>query len=69
MLLLLIFYVLFLLGLAGFAGSALYHAYRFGYVGDRTRFAAGVYLAFIIGILTGSFVMIAMTDWSGGLFT
>lgn len=66
MIVLLILYVFFLLGMIAFGGSALYHAYRFGYVGDKTRLAAAIYIGTVLVLVSCSVALVAMTDWSGG---
>lgn len=61
---LLIFYGIFLLVLAAVAIAAVYHALKFGFPGDKTRLAAGVYLMSVFAILIISFVLILSADFS-----
>lgn len=65
--LLLIAYIVFLFGYATVAASALYHAYKFGYPGDKTRLAASIYISVITLTLIGSFILIGTTDWGAQL--
>lgn len=60
----LIGYGLFLLVLAGVAVAAVYHALNFGFPGDRTRLAAGIYVITCFAILIVSLVLIVGADFS-----
>lgn len=64
MIILLIAYGVFLLGLAAFGGSAVYHALRFGFPGDRTRPVVFVYLATVAILVIGSFIVIGTVDFT-----
>lgn len=66
MIILLIAYGLFLLGLAAFGGSAVYHALRFGFPGDKTRPAVFIYLAVMAVLIVASFVVIGTANFSQG---
>ena len=64
MIILLIVYGVFLLGLATFGGSAVYHALRFGFPGDKTKPAVFIYLALVMIIVVASFVLIGTADFA-----
>ncbi len=66
MIVLLIAYGIFLLGLIAFGGSAVYHALQFGLPGDSTRAAAFVYIAAVAIVVVISFVVIGTVDFSEG---
>lgn len=62
--LLLIIYGVFLLILAGVGIAAIFHAVKFGFPGDRTRLATGLYVVTVIAILITSLVLIVGADFS-----
>lgn len=64
MIILLIAYGLFLLGLIAFGGSAVYHALQFGLPGDSTRAAAFVYIATVLIVVVVSFIVIGTVDYT-----
>lgn len=65
MIILLIAYVVFLLALSVFAGSAVYHALRFGFLGDHTRPAVFVYLTVMVLLIVVSFVFLGTANFTG----
>ncbi len=66
MTILIIAYAVFLLCLAVFGASAVYHAVRFGFPGDRTRLGVGLYLLLSVVILVASLIILGGADFSGG---
>ena len=62
---LLIGYFVYLLVVAAFAIAALYHCFKYSNEGDKTQFAAGLYLLVMLVILIGGFVFIGSADFSG----
>lgn len=64
MIILLIAYVVFLLMLSVFAGSAVYHALRFGFPGDRTRPAVFVYLTVMVLLIVVSFAVLGTANFT-----
>lgn len=64
MTILLIAYGIFLLGLAAFGGSALYHAFSFGIPGDKSRYGAALYIIIVASILVLSFIFIGGTSFT-----
>ena len=64
---LLIGYFAYLLVVAGFGVAALYHCFKYSNHGDKTQFAAGLYLVVMGVILVGGFIFIGSTDFSGDL--
>ena len=66
MIILLIAYGVFLLGLAAFGGSAVYHALRFGFPGDRSKPAVVVYLVTVAIVVVTSFIIIGTANFTGG---
>jgi uncharacterized membrane protein YidH (DUF202 family) len=64
MIILLIVYGVFLLGLAIFGSSAVYHALRFGFPGDNTKPAVFIYLALVTIIVVASFILIGTVDFA-----
>ncbi len=51
-------YLAYVLILAGFAIAAIYHARRFGFPGDRTALATGVYLVATVAIIVTTVIAI-----------
>lgn len=62
---LIVAYLVFLLAIAVFGAAALYHAYKFGFPGDKSRLGAFVYIVVMVALLIASFVLIGSTDFSG----
>ena len=60
---LLILYILFLLGYIIYSVIAIYHLWRFGYVGDLTKPAIVFYIAISLVIIALSFILIATRQW------
>ncbi|OQA04596.1 MAG: hypothetical protein BWY68_00209 [bacterium ADurb.Bin400] len=56
----LIFYLIFLLGFLIYSIAAIYHLWRFGYVGDLTKPAIAVYTALSILIVASTLLYIAI---------
>jgi hypothetical protein len=65
MIILLIAYGVFLLGLAGFGGLALFHAFAYGIPGDKTKIGAFLYIVVVAAIVIASLIFIGSTDFSG----
>ncbi len=58
MIYLVLVYLLFLVAFGVFSYFAIYHLWRFGFVGDATRTMIVVYLVAVGGIVITSFVLI-----------
>ncbi|HEY8108788.1 MAG TPA: hypothetical protein VIF43_02155 [Patescibacteria group bacterium] len=60
-------YLVYLLAIAGFAVAGIYHARKFGFPGDKTTLASGIYLFALIVIIIGTFVTLGGVQVSGGV--
>ncbi|MSU75970.1 hypothetical protein EXS54_00620 [Patescibacteria group bacterium] len=61
---LLIIYGIFLVFLAAVGIAAIGHAVKFGFPGDKTRAAMGLYVVIVFAILIVSLVLILGADFS-----
>ncbi|MEX2043452.1 MAG: hypothetical protein WD926_01000 [Patescibacteria group bacterium] len=59
-------YLAYLVIVAGFAIAGIYHTRQFGFPGDKTRIAAGLYLFTVIVIVIGTFVTLGGIEVTGG---
>ncbi len=67
MIIFLALYLIFLIIFVILSYFAIYHARRFGFVGDATKVAVDIYLIVSAIIIISSFVLILGCDWSGSL--
>jgi hypothetical protein len=59
-------YLAYLVIIAGFALAGVYHARKFGFPGDKTMIATGVYLFAVLVIVIGTFVTLGGIEVAGG---
>lgn len=59
-------YLLYLLVIAGLAVAGIYHARKFGFPGDKTTLATGIYLFAVLVIVIGTFVTLGGIQVAGG---
>ncbi|MDP3999949.1 MAG: hypothetical protein Q8Q11_00740 [bacterium] len=59
-------YLVYLVIIGGFAVAGVYHTRRFGFPGDKTQVAAGLYLFTVVAIVIATFVTIGGIEVTGG---
>ena len=59
-------YLVYLVIIGGFAVAVVYHSRQFGFPGDKTPVAAGLYLFTLIAIVIGTFVTLGGIEVAGG---
>lgn len=59
-------YLICLLLIGAFGIAGIYHARRFGFAGDKTTVAAGMYIVAFLAIVVLTFLTLGQVSLSGG---